>query len=43
MEGIAIVGFVFSILGLIAFLRLTKLIKTLEDQGILDDSYREDG
>jgi hypothetical protein len=43
MEGIAVVGFVFSILGLVAFLRLTKLIKTLKDQGILDESYKEDG
>ena len=43
MEGIAVVGFVFSGLGLIAFLRLNKLIKTLKDQGILEDSYKEDG
>ncbi len=43
MEGIAVVGFVFSGLGLIAFLRLNKLIKTLKDQGILDDSLKKMG
>ena len=42
MEGIEIIAAVFSVLGLIAFLRLNKLIKTLKDKGVLDESYKDD-
>lgn len=35
-----IAAFVFGILGLVAFVRVEKLIKTLKDQGVLDDNYK---
>ena len=35
-------GFVFGIFGLIAFVRLEKLTKTLKEKGILEDEYNED-
>ena len=35
-------GFVFGIFGLIAFVRLEKLTKTLKQKGILEDDYNED-
>jgi len=37
MDGLAIIGFVF---GLIAFIRVEKLTKTLKEKGVLDDNYK---
>jgi|TARA_B110000208_G_scaffold33756_1_gene44537 hypothetical protein len=37
MEGLAIIGFVF---GLLAFVRVEKLIKTLKEKEILEENYR---
>ena len=42
MEGLAAAGFVFGVLGLVAFVRLEKLIKTLKEKGILEDNYKEE-
>ena len=39
MEAFAIMGFVF---GLIAFVRVEKLTKTLKDKEILDKNYKEE-
>ncbi len=36
------IAFVFGILGLIAFVRVEKLVKTLKEQGVLDQDYKED-
>ena len=33
---------VFSILGLIAFVRLEKLVKTLKEKGVLEQDYKDD-
>ena len=41
MEGLAVMGFVFGMLGVVAFVRLEKLIKTLKDKGILEGNYKE--
>ena len=41
MEGLAVMGFVFGMLGVVAFVRLEKLIKTLKDKGILKENYKE--
>ena len=41
MEGLAVMGFVFGMLGVVAFVRLEKLIKTLKDKGILEENYKE--
>ena len=42
MEGLATVGFVFGMLGLVAFVRLGKLIKTLKEKGILEEDYKDE-
>ena len=38
---VGIIGYVFAILGLVAFVRLGKLTKTLKEKGILEDNYKE--
>ena len=35
-------SFVFGILGLVAFVRVEKLVKTLKEQGVLDRDYKEE-
>jgi hypothetical protein len=35
-------GFVFGILGLVAFVRVEKLVKTLKEKGILEENYRDE-
>ena len=42
MEGLSVLGFVFGILGLVAFVRLEKLTKELKAKGILDENYGEE-
>ena len=42
MEGLSVVGFVFGMLGLVAFVRLEKLTKVLKAKGILDEDYKEE-
>ena len=39
MEGLAVMGFIF---GLVAFLRVEKLTKTLNEKGILEEDYKEE-
>ena len=39
---IGITGYVFAILGLVAFVRLGKLTKTLKEKGILEEGYKEE-
>ena len=36
------VALVFGILGVAAFVRLEKLIKTLKEQGVLDQDYKDE-
>ena len=42
MEGLVVMGFAFGILGLVAFVRLSKLTKTLKEKGILEENYKEE-
>ena len=42
MEGLSVMGFVFGILRLVAFVRLEKLTKELKAKGILDENYEEE-
>ena len=42
MEGLGVMGFVFGLLGVVAFVRLEKLTKELKAKGILDEDYREE-
>jgi len=36
------VAFVFGILGLVAFVRVEKLVKTLKEQGVLNQNYKDE-
>jgi hypothetical protein len=40
MEGLSVVGFVFGMLGLVAYVRLEKLTRELKAKGILDEDYK---
>ena len=42
MEGLAVMGFAFGMLGVVAFVRLEKLMKTIKDKGILEENYKEE-
>lgn len=42
MDGLSVLGFVFGILGLVAFVRLEKLTKELKAKGFLDENYEEE-
>lgn len=42
MEGLAVMGFVFGMVGLVALVRLEKLTKTLQQKGILEGDYKEE-
>ncbi len=42
MEGLAVIGFVFGMIGVVALVRLEKLTKTLKEKGILDQDYKEE-
>ncbi len=42
MEGLSVLGFVFGMLGLVAFVRIEKLTKTLKQKGILEEDYQEE-
>ena len=39
MEAFGILGFVF---GVVAFVRLEKLTKTLKEKGVLEESYQDE-
>jgi hypothetical protein len=40
MDSFAVIGYVFGILGLVAFIRVEKLTKTLKAQGVLPEDYK---
>ena len=42
MEGLSVLGFVFGMLGLVAFVRIEKLTKTLKQKGIREEDYQEE-
>ena len=42
MEGLAVIGFVFGMIGVVALVRLEKLTKTLKEKGVLDQGYKEE-
>jgi len=42
MEGLAAAAFVFSLVGVMALVRLEKLTKTLKENGILKEDYKEE-
>ena len=42
MEGLAAAAFCFSLVGVVALVRLEKLTKTLKEDGILKEDYKEE-
>jgi hypothetical protein len=42
MEGLAVMGFVFGLVGVVALVRLEKLTETLKKKGILEEDYKEE-
>jgi len=42
MEGLAVMGFVFGMIGVVALVRLEKVIKTLKEKGILEENYKDE-
>ena len=42
MKGLGVLGFVFGLMGMVAFVRLEKLTKELKAKGVLDEDYREE-
>jgi len=42
MEGLAVIGFVFGLIGVVALVRLEKLTKILKEKGILDQNYKSE-
>ena len=42
MEALAVLGFVFGMIGVVALVRLEELTKSLKEKGILEENYKED-
>jgi len=42
MEGLAVTAFVFGVMGIVALVRVEKLIKTLKEKGVLEQDYKEE-
>ena len=42
LDGLAVMGFIFGKIGVIALVRLEKLTETLKEKGILEESYKEE-
>tara|TARA_B110000211_G_scaffold112303_1_gene130538 strand:- start:595 stop:723 length:129 start_codon:yes stop_codon:yes gene_type:complete len=42
MEALVVIGFVFGMMGMVAFVRTQKLIKTLKENGVLDQGYKSE-
>ena len=42
MEGLAATAFCFALVGVVALVRVEKLIKTLKEKGILEQDYKEE-
>ena len=42
MEALGAIGFVFGMMGVVAFVRTQKLIKTLKENGVLDKDYKSE-
>ena len=42
MEGLAVMGFVFGMVGVVALVRLEEPTETLKEKGILEEDYKEE-
>ena len=41
-QALAVIGFVFGMIGVVALARLEKLTKTLKAKGILEENFKEE-
>ena len=42
MERLAVTAFIFGMMGIVALVRVEKLIKTLKEKGVLEQDYKEE-
>ena len=42
MDGLAAMGFIFGMVGVVALVRLEKLTRTLKEKGILEEDYKKE-
>ena len=42
MEGLTVTAFVFGMMGIVALVRVEKLIKTLKEKRVLEQDYKEE-
>jgi len=42
LDGLAVMGFIFGMMGVVALVRLEKFTKTLKEKGILEENYKEE-
>ena len=42
MEALAAMSFIFGMVGVVAFVRLEKLTKTLKKKGVLEEDYKKE-
>ena len=42
MDALAVMGFIFGMVGVVALVRLQKLTKTLKEKGLLEEDYKEE-
>ena len=42
MEVLRTLGFVFGMMGIVALVRVEKLINTLKEKGVLEKDYKEE-
>ena len=42
MEALGTLGFIFGMMGVVALVRVEKLIKTLKEKGVLGKDYKEE-
>ena len=42
MEALGTLGFIFGMMGIVALVRVEKLIKTLKEKGVLEKDYSKE-
>ncbi|MDB9967534.1 hypothetical protein OAE17_02510 [Gammaproteobacteria bacterium] len=42
MDALAAMSLIFGMVGVVAFVRLQKLTKTLKEKGLLEEDYKEE-
>ena len=42
MDGLTVTALIFEMLGIVAFVRVEKLIKTLKEKGVSETNYKDE-